>query len=94
MIPVQRSLYNNSHAANATIHRQHIAPTISATGIALSIQNSRASRSARVCAWPHAPTSKRECLLFYSPVCSARTAPTPGGRCNQSSSAALFQVRS
>jgi hypothetical protein len=56
--------------------------------------DSRASRSACVCAWPHAPTSKRECLLFYSPVCSARTAPTPDGQCNQSSLAALFQVRS
>lgn len=86
--------HHATQTANAITYSAISAPMRIVIGRAFSIWFSRRADSLLRKRGLPTPTDGRECPSFSSTVCSARTAPTPDGQCNQSSLAALFQVRS
>lgn len=86
--------HHATQTANAITYSAISAPMMIVIGRAFSIQFSLAglTPSCASAAFP-APT-RAQMPVFLSPCEHSDKAPTPDGQCNQSSLAALFQVRS
>lgn len=86
--------YLTTQTANAITYSAISAPMMIVIGRAFSIRGTDSLLRKRGLPTPTCCSDKNVRAAFSFPVCGTWTAPTPGGRCNQSSSAALFQVRS